>query len=288
MHHRMMIILASVGMMAAAPLRAAPDLDRLAKDTRIMSSIVTGAFDSDRDCEYCSVGIEGKYLAHQGAVFLIQTHAYRMNMPDALWFDTRGLEDVKIFSGMDFGGPRTEVIRKIVRDVDVDEEHEVFVHDMAVGPDENTMEALLDKRRARRDVQEQLRGMEIEVIHSEPERRKALEHAIGDLREKLEAMRTEEAQIEQDFRSRRSQRLEARKTQQAAHEQELEQQIQALRVIVLQAFCDYGATLKNLPRDQWVSLVFKGKEQDRIMVFDRDEITTCKGNLQGKGTSYLF
>jgi len=54
---------------------AATDYARIKKDTGVMSQIVKGALKADRDCKRCSVRVDGKYLAGQGVLFLVNSSA---------------------------------------------------------------------------------------------------------------------------------------------------------------------------------------------------------------------
>ncbi len=70
---------------------------------------------------------------------------------------------------------------------------------------------------------------------------------------------------------------------------------------VLEALCEYGGTLKSLPRDEYLTLVLadavrdeKGRARDQIYVFHKTDLLACRDGeltldqLRNKATSYSF
>jgi len=61
---------------------------------------------------------------------------------------------------------------------------------------------------------------------------------------------------------------------------------------VVQALCDYGATLKSLKNDEHITLIFENfnNDQDQINVFSYKDVAECTSNekLQQSAVSYLM
>jgi len=287
------IILASA---LSAPAAAAVDMDKMRKDVRIMSKIVSGAFETDSQCEHCRLQIEGRYLDGQGVVFDVRTSVH-----DFAWrgqdFTVRALPfEEAVLSGI---GHMPEPIHDVVEDLEIDLEvlgdttaihlgDEPGVRRRIRVVDGEAIEGMRALRREQRRMGEEIREHEIAMIHADEVDREELEKRVAEMRKRMEEVGARREEMDRKL-EKRVVEIRTRQTEERQkHEQRQKEQQQEIQDVVLQAFCDYGSTLGNLPKNEHVSLVFKQREHDEIMVFSRNDVTECKDDLGGKAVSYQF
>ncbi len=274
---------------------AATDYGRLKKDVSVMSEILKSAFKADSDCRGCSVRVDGMYLAEQGVVFTIASsgsnryawavgddgdHHFNFSFENS---EFEGLEDLpemveEIVAGVMPVIPSMPEVSSVIRIVD-----------------DSTREALREIRRDRRELQQELRESEIEMIHVEEEQRRELEKEITKLERQRQQLDDKQQQIEDKMNITRQELLKEREGRRMQKQARLQEQQKLVQNKVLDAFCDYGSTLRSVPGKEKITIVFKNTSldpnQDTVMVLDQDEVIACdrgKNSLRNQATSYQF
>jgi hypothetical protein len=275
---------------------AAGDYERLKKDVGVMSQIIDSVFKADTECRQCKVNIDGKYLANQGIVFMVKSRTHTFS-----WTGSNDSSNSYNFSIDDFEEFEhiPEMVEGIIADVlpsipRMPASREDWTHNIEITGD-STREALREIRRERRELQQDIRENEIEIIHMEEVEAKALESAIKEMEKAAMELEKQQAQIEDKVRTTRE---EYRKTREESLQKKAQLRAEQQEVIqdkVLQAFCDYGSTLRSLPSKEKVSIIFENTHtetrQDTVLVFDQNKITDCdrnKGSLREQALTYLF
>jgi hypothetical protein len=272
----------------ATNLAAATDYERMRKDASIMSSIVRGAFDAERPCEHCSIRIDGKYLARQGMVFTVRSPSYAIESPGIFSINTSSLDDSHILTGIEH---IPEFVQGIIEDIDIDIDHDFGdVRRRIRIINDDDMDKIRESRRYRRNLEEEVREFEIELIHANETEKASLTDRIAALEKKVEDVRSREAELEQRIQRDRDVAQQEEDERQRIREEKKQAHQSKVEGLVLSAFCDYGTTLKALNRDDHVTIIFEQeRDADQILVFDRDRITDCKDNdLRQHATSYTF
>ncbi len=292
------LVLASVVAMAFSWYALAADnYDRLKKDVGVMSQIIDSVFKADKECKQCKVKIVGKYLADQGIVFLVNNRSHGFS-----WSNSGDFSTGYSFSFDDFEGMEhiPEMVEGILADVlpSIPDVHGASAEDWATIikiTGDSSRQALRVIRRERRGLQQEIRENEIEIIHMDEDEAKALETSIKELEKAVVELEKQQNQIEEKVQSHREEYRKTREESRQKKAQRRQEQQVLIQDKVLQAFCDYGATLRSLPSKEKITIIFENTHteprQDTVLVFDQGKITDCnrdKGSLRGQALSYVF
>jgi hypothetical protein len=289
-------------LLASHAVLAEQDFGRIHKDVTVMSNIIKGTFESSNACRGCRPRIESNYLADQGAVFTVSMNSWRsfevsqeFNPSSSYSFvipSPNEVQQVEI----------TEVVSEVLDNVgmvmdDLGERIEFrlndFEHDeLVLRQDSETRRALRDLNRERRDLEFQRREYEIEMIHANEEQRKKIEKQVLGLEGKVREVEEKQAKLSKAFESEREERERKRQAKLQQAKAEAEAQQKAMEDVVLQSLCDYGATLKNIPSSEHVSLIFDrgSKTPSNVLVMDMKDVQGCTrvDVLRNDATTYSF
>lgn len=286
---------------SASYAQATPDIERIHKDVTVMSTIIDGAFELDESCDHCDPKIETSYLANQGAVFIIRPNSWK-----SFHLDTGA-------DGFSFAIPSSEPneIRRIeitdmVGDIldnvgvvmdEVGDQIELSLsnlenEDSILHIDSETRRSLREMNRERRELEYRRREYEIELIHADDDEQKRIEANIKELDQDIDKLDTKQAKLSKTFEVEQKDRETARQIKRERAKEVAGARLALIEDIVLRSFCDYGGTLKNIPTDEYVSVIFERKKakKQQVIVMEIDDITGCKNpeTLKSDSTNYLF
>ncbi len=279
---------------------AETDFARIQKDVAVMSNIIKGAFEAEEACRGCKPRIEANYLANQGAVFTVRMNSWRSFKYDDDFSDSYSFV---IPSPADVEHVRiTEVVSEVLDNVgavmeDVGERIELrlgdFEHEeLILHQDSETRRALRDLNRERRELEYQRREHEIEMIHADEKERKKIESRIEQLEGKVNSVEEKQAKLSKQFETEREEREKKRLIKIKKAQLQAEEQRTAVENVVLRSLCDYGTTLKNIPKGEHVSLLFEQPNSDktRIIVMEMQDVQGCNqaNVLRSDSLSYEF
>lgn len=291
-----LLLLVCVAPFAVAGV-AEPDYDGIRKDINIMNKIIQVAVENGDACDKCRASIRGSYLARQGALFVVspqRTSFREIAGPDGNWAlaAADSLDDLQSLEYLE-GLP--EMIGDIVTDVGITlgglniesdefDDHEVHITQHKVIQDESR-----DIQRQLRSFQRQMRRLSENISDKEVEMMGADEAAHAQLEAQLKEMESELAKLEQQQSALSQQLSEARQERQQQREKIRAEAAQnrlarnaRIETIVIGALCDYGATLKNLPADEMVTVLFEndgskwGENQTRVYVINKKDLGACQ------------
>jgi len=282
---------------------AAPQADysRIKKDLSVMAQIVKSAFKDDASCENCQVKISTNYLAEQGAIFTItdfrQFYGFTFSDGDRNAQVEEALQSIEFIPDMvgdilvDVGASLEETGARIEIFRDDDEWGHDGDHDRI---DRSARNSVRQLGRETRELEYQVREHEIALLHSEEEsERKELETSIKQLEAEIEKLTQKREQFNQEYETAKQDRVRQRRERRAKIAQRDSQRLAQAQSIIMQTFCDYGSTLKNLPDDERVSIIFKRRQEgnDSIFIFDKAQVTDCDSNgdqLKAKAFAYTY
>ncbi|MBD3648263.1 MAG: hypothetical protein HUJ31_12610 [Pseudomonadales bacterium] len=157
------------------------------------------------------------------------------------------------------------------------------------GVDREVMEALRDVRSERRDVEREIREREIRLIQQDGDKdRQEIRKEIETLNEKIAGIESREEELESRIKAARKEAREKREKAKAEARKVRQERQRTIENLVLQTFCDYGSTLKNLPSDEHVSIVFENShEGDSVYVIDRADLNQCNKGADGLKASAI-
>tara|TARA_R110002072_G_scaffold104540_2_gene228990 strand:+ start:3189 stop:4082 length:894 start_codon:yes stop_codon:yes gene_type:complete len=286
---------------SAATAQAAPEIDRIHKDVMVMANTIELAFKQDESCNHCDPKIETSYLANQGVVFTVRANSWRSfhvgQESDGFSFVIPPSEPNEV---------RRVEIKQMVGDIldgvgvvmdEVENQIEFSLADLQdensiIRIDSETRRGLREINRERREIEYRRREYEIELIHADEDERKEIEKQVKELEQEIAVLETRQAKLSKTYEEEKRVREAARQAKREKAKMEAEEQLAMIEGIVLRSLCDYGTTLKNIPKDEHVSVVFerKNEPEQRIVVMNIDDISSCRDakSLKNNATSYLF
>ena len=258
-------------------------LDPLQREMRIVEDVIDAAL---RDVPGVRVGaVEADYLAGQGVLISLS-----LRTP---WFGPRhGQRVVRIIRDQDMAVPVPDMVHEILADLELDLDIPMLAHRSV---DLSALRELREEQRALRNQQRKVRqriwGTRLEMAGGEGEEDAA--DTVAGLEEEMERLEAEddalEARIDAEYEKLRSARdvaeVEVSATAEAPPAADFD-------TTLVQAVCDYGATLKSLPRDEHLSVRVRERDGDTFHVFRFDDVVGCQrgamtpDELLGKGVSY--
>ncbi len=265
-----------------------PHLDALKREMRIVEDVFDAALG---DVPGVRVGgVEADYLAGQGVLLSLSLRTPWLG--PAGHGPTHGKRVVRIIRDHDMAVPVPEMVHEILADLELDLDVPMLVHRSL---DLSPLHELRHERRALRGQQRKVRqriwGMRLEVAGGEGEADAA--DTVAALEEELQRLEDEDdalgARIDAEYEKLASGR--------DAAEVEVSETVEAtpaadFDTALAQAVCDYGATLKSLPRDQHLSVRVRARDGDTFHVFEFDDVVECQRSavtpeeLLGRGVRY--
>ena len=275
---------------------AAQDYTRLKKDVGVMNQIVNSAFRADGECRGCKIDVQGKYLADQGFLFIVSSgkHIW-INSHDldfsgySYYFDDEDLADLEFIPGM-----VSNIVNGVIAAVPGAPDAPEVVRRVEI-IDDSTRSKLREVRQDRRNLEQKIRENEIELIHAEDEERDTIRARVREVQAEVAKLEGKEAEIKVKVAAAREEVRKEREEKRLQRERALATQQKLVEAKVLQAFCDYGSTLRSLPDPEKVTIIFedtqRDPEADTIYVFDRDDVVECdrgENSMKEKALTYMF
>ncbi len=272
------LLLATLSFVIATSSVAETDFTKIRKDINVMSRIFEGAFE-ESDCN-CAASVRGSYLAQQGAVFLVtpsNTFVYRTGRTTGWvgkWKDNYeyGLSDL---------ADLPDFIGDVLADVHID------LSDLPSGGtriiiDRESRKVRREVGRERRKIENQIRELEIQSIHADEDKQADIDEEMADLNSELAEIAEREDELDQKYEEVRQKRDEKRDQELDRVRVAKERRIKAYESVVLESLCDYGGTLKSVPRDEHVTVIIENTNRNwstresKIYVFSKNDLHACQ------------
>ncbi len=266
----------------------AEDYSAIKKDIKVISKVLSSS--TELEGSRAHLRVSGRYLAKQGIVFNITfphsssgfSGSFNFSMPDIP--DTPYLADV----------PSADEIEAIVEeslsqvgvisdyfDDEEDEEHE-FVYNNA--PESDAESSARDKeRRAFRAEQKALRkhqkAMEKKARALEKQARKLSEEKrIEFMQKNKKEIKEIRQKVKETAKKYKAKAIEFKKNRLA----ERQKNANKWTLNLMESFCSYAPYPRNLPNNEYVTLVlnnaFQGshKRQDKVIVLNKKQLASCR------------
>lgn len=243
---------------AAADGPRLPDQpDGIARELRVGADVFRAALTDAMPEERRVLDVEAGFLAHQGVLVTAE-------VADP-WFHGRAIDIGRDITSL-------EQIPEMVQEI---------LSDMNLGLTTHQAEELKELREIR-DAQRRVRAQQRELRAERREKRRALlrrenesasdtlRRQIDELDQQLAALQGEERALEADVRAARSEIGEGSTPPGDATAQA------RLDQAVAEAACNYGATFRSLPADQYLNLVVRQPGSSRYYVFRMGEVRRCQ------------
>lgn len=279
--------------------------DELRKQLEIMNSIFTTALEQESNDDRRRHGFRERlhfdYLAGQGVVYRSHLGGHQMIFlssdfpapPAPPMVDIEGIDSVEIelaiADGLAAAQDSLDDIEIITEDVEGDGKGNIRVIRTVTADVRENAGEMRELRRRIRDLelaQRSAEGDEAEVITKELQQaREELEMTQKALAEARAEIATARREIEEKSEQRKAKRAE-----------QLQQRLARFEQTMAATLCDYGRTLRALPKDEHVSFVIEGAGDsaqggnDKIYVFTKQQLEKCSdaSDLLSKATTYSF
>lgn len=290
--------LLSYGLMAA-------DYDKIGRELDVLSDFMKRTVKENDDCEKCSVKIRTHYLANQGAVFQVR----RAGSYGFVSVNSDGNHQEFVLPSLPLA-PEAPLVHgvhdmdEVILSVDeamisVDEALKDINMDISVDIDSsedsendnsfwswNWTDDNHDQNREYRDIARERRAAKRELHQIERQIARASEDDLKSLEEEREKAQKayEEAreryeEVAKDRKEKIRKRIVIRNEKLKERKAEFQKKNNKTMELVLATLCDYQATLKSLPDDEHVSIIFEGME-DRVksnfMIFKKSKLESCE------------
>ncbi len=291
---------------------AAPDYDRIRKDVNVMVGIIKSSFVENKECDKCRVEIKGLYLADQGVIFEVnpRTGSFSdgnrtfvvesipeipelvqdiMTKVQVKLEGIEGLDDLRELEGLE----GLEALSALGDSNRFEDHAWAWSTDDATGDyGRVARDQLRELRQKQRELEREMREIDIEAIHAEGTQLKELEKREKELASKVTALEGDRDKVQaklDGYATERRREIEAKAASRKALQQKRNSQIET---IVLNTICDYGSTLRNVPSDQRISLVFRNQSDSAdIYVLKQSILQGCesgKSDIRNNAMKYVF
>ena len=278
------VVTALLSTSIAAYSFAEEDYGRIKKDINVMIGIVKSSFADNSNCNNCRVRITGHYLADQGAVFNVNPtnrHQYVSS------FET--LDSIVMIPGM---------VQDILQDVQINiNEEDMSSWDWHSESDERSVsregrEEMRELRHELRELSREMREIEIEAIHTENDDLEELKDRESELEQEIATVEKKRDKVQESISSTTEQRNKEREAKQLEHREQRRKEFVKMESVLLNTFCDYSSTMRNLPDDEKVSIIVdKSDDTSNIYMFKQSDLQDCdseKENVRDHALSYAF
>lgn len=300
-------------LLAPTPALAA-DYEKIRRELDILSDFIVRTVRDSDDCERCTVKLRSHYLAQQGALFQIRrsgSHGFvtiHSDHDSSSFFlpAVPAIPDIKDIHVADEMEDTLLSVEDALSDIEMDVEIVLDAPDAdeqdssfwSWNWDDNSQSeesrAYRDSVRKNREAQRALRQLERKMRRAEKEEMKALEKQHEKLKDEYADVRKEYTELAEKHKEnirlikiKREKKIKER----LAESQEKNEQTKAL---VLGTLCEYQATLKSLPEDEYVTLIFEGMEEQsksNVMIFEKAALENCspdKDKMESVALKYVM
>ncbi|MDK1025129.1 MAG: hypothetical protein QGD92_12975 [Gammaproteobacteria bacterium] len=287
------------------------EFNKIRKDIKVMTKIISGAIESDDECRKCNASVRGSYLAEQGAIFVISSRRSFFKQV----FISDDDANVELFE-LETLADLPEMIGNIMSDVgiaigEIDFDHDIHeFYTTRLGRhhyarhqsdlDRQSRSDLRSLRREMRQLRDEIRDQEIALIRAEDTAKQDLEQTIRGLEENIRELEQKGDQLNDVLDRERERKAQERKKIMRTAQEARQKQNTMLEHSVLATLCDYGASLKNLPSNERVTLLFEregrrwAENRTKVYVLKKKDLLACqqddldKNGLIEKSISYNF
>ena len=283
------LALAATMTVASAHAEAPAHLEALQQELRVAEDVIEAALDNVPDLRVS--GVEADYLAGQGVLISLSVST---GWPGSGY----GRRVVRIIRDEDISVPMPEMVHEILADLELD------LPTMGRRPPD--LAALRELRNEQRQLRNQQRKVRNRIWAARLDAATASDAGdagtVAALEGEMQRLEAEEDALEERIDAE-YERLASTREVAAAETVEQDEEARTgsaadgssaadFDAALARVVCDYGATLKSLPREERLSLRVRERAGDTFHVFRFDDVIACQRGeltpeaLLGNGVSY--
>ena len=266
---------------SAATFAAEQQYERAQKELKIMSKIFDTSINESQEkrSRFLSAsGSSATYLAKQGMVFSFNFGRNTFQSASDWAAFGEGVGHLVGEIASEVGNAIVDAPLPPMAPESIDLENFYADYEERIAAQEAMRERLSEQREQVRDMQREIRRVEREKQAAASQRQTA-EKLRQELEQKLSLLdkkKDEYNKMMKEYREKRDQKYLANSQKKSD--------------TILTTLCDYGATLKSLKNDEFVTIIFKNfeDEKDQVYVFDYDDVKSCdsKEDLMKRAIAY--
>lgn len=311
------------GILTSSVLGAAADsarFEKIQEEMEIMADIMKRAVKKDDDCERCSVSIRSHYLADQGAVFHINASGRHRSFS---FSGDRDFEHIVLPDLPDVAipaiAPHVQLIEGEVADIliQVDDalaEANIEIEDLRAGDDtswswnwtddsdhQRTLISGQNKEMRKLGRERSRLRRELSELSREMRRAEAEEKELDKIKREHQNLQKEYETANEQYQALSEEHKKQikiikikRDEKRKARSEETRKKNESIQTQVLHALCEYQATLKNVPGNEHISLLFENmaeKNRANVLVFKKSSLARCtpeKDKVAEKALRYMI
>ena len=251
--------------------REVANIADIKRETRIVADVLESALRQELRREVRVTQVEAEYLAHQGvlASVTLNTPWLKIDEQGEPHFEFHGNISIPEIPAM---------VNNILQDLSIN-----------IAPYEpEALEELRELREAQRELRtdareerSKLRDERRNLIRADDDDKESIERRIEKIEQQLALIDQEYEQLSQDIEDQ-YQRLKEHPVAPAAPQPASPepQPPVDVKAVLAQAMCDYGATLKSLRADEYLTLAVRKGKQSEYSAYRMEHVEACnRGNL---------
>lgn len=316
MSKNILILLLPITLLAGlAGAAGSIDFTKIRDELDVMADIMRRSVKSNDQCEGCSLNVKSYYLADQGAVFHLRASGFSriLGVPGEGGFDFDF--DFDFGHGVAPAVPSNLPIlaHSIAEEALHDVEEELVESKIIIQRDgdqqgiwswfgdesdnemadeeqeENIRNLRREQRKLKRNVSKLRAQADLEEDKEEKlqKEREEMMRELEKVKEKLGSLVAERKEKMKALHEKRELKHKAMKEKRAATNE-------LIKGLVMKSLCEYQSTLRNLPQQEHISLVFEGMEEKKrtnVFVFKKSTLANCesgKEKFQSKALKYML
>ncbi|MGM0525075.1 MAG: hypothetical protein ACQEQ8_02665 [Pseudomonadota bacterium] len=133
-----------------------------------------------------------------------------------------------------------------------------------------------------RDIERDLRDTEFELRNADSDTTEELQQQLEQQQRQLDELRERRAEVQEQADELKQELKEQQQQARQQQRQTLDQKLVKAESLIAETLCNYGATLKALPDDEFISFVIEGAgsgddgKRDKVYVFPKSDVNSCQ------------
>lgn len=242
--------------------REVGNLDNIQRESRIVADVMKSALRTDLPSGIRVTTVSAEYLAQQGVLISV-----KLNAP---WLVINDGESAIAINGQLNLEEIPAMVENILSDLQIDVKH---YEPEALEALRELREEQRQLRSEQRELRSDLRSKRRDLVRAEADDKQALQQSIDRLELELQALEAQSDALSQDI----DRQYEELRDYRGGPSSPAPQPNPSLDTdaVIAQAVCDYGATLKTLEAENFVTVAVRRNDSNTYFAFQMEQVRSC-------------
>jgi len=251
-----------------AKAREVDNLDDLQREARIVADVMKSALRSELHNGVRVTSVAAEYLARQGVLISV-----KLNAP---WLVINDGESAIEINGQLNLEEIPAMVENILSDLQIDVKH---YEPEALEALRELREEQRELRSEQRELRSDLRRERRDLVRADADDKDKVQQRINQLELELQALEAQSDALSQDIDRQYEELRDYRGGPSSPSPQTAPSR--DMNTIIAQAVCDYGATLKALRSDDFVTIAVRRNDSNEYLAFQMDHVRSCnRGDMR--------